>query len=207
MRAIANLPMKTSFGWADMVRKLIFLAALVGTAASVPMIYQSSPETYQELVASFFRDEEPAAVASTPSGARLSRLEASGETAVLAGKKVSITPDARGHFMGQFKMNGREITALIDTGATYIAMNKATASRIGIRLSPSDFKYTVSTANGQTKAASARIDTVQIGRIYLDNVEAVVLSDSALDGVLVGMSFMKRLGRFQVQNGALVLEQ
>ncbi len=190
-----------------MVRKLIFMAVIVGAAASVPMIYQSSPETYQELVASFFHDEKPDAPAPTTSGARLSRLEVSGETSVLTGKKVSITPDARGHFMGQFKMNGREITALIDTGATYIAMNKATASRIGIRLSPSDFKYTVSTANGQTKAASARIDTVQIGRIYLDNVEAVVLSDSALDGVLVGMSFMKRLGRFQVQNGALVLEQ
>jgi aspartyl protease family protein len=38
-------------------------------------------------------------------------------------------------------------------------------------------------------------------------VPAVVLEDSALSGTLVGMSFLKRLSKYQVQNGAMVLQQ
>lgn len=72
---------------------------------------------------------------------------------------------------------------------------------------PADFIYKVNTANGTTRAAAAVIDRIQIGRISLENVEAAVLEDSALQTTLVGMSFLKRLGRFQVENGALLLAQ
>jgi aspartyl protease family protein len=38
-------------------------------------------------------------------------------------------------------------------------------------------------------------------------VPAVVLQDSALGGTLVGMSFLKRLSKFQVEDGAMILQQ
>ena len=38
-------------------------------------------------------------------------------------------------------------------------------------------------------------------------IDAVVLEDSALSGTLVGMSFLKRLESFHVDNGKLLLEQ
>lgn len=34
-----------------------------------------------------------------------------------------------------------------------------------------------------------------------------MLEDAALDGTLVGMSFLNRLSKFQVENGALLLVQ
>ena len=48
---------------------------------------------------------------------------------------------------------------------------------------------------------------MQIGRIFVKDVPAVVLEDDALETVLVGMSFLNRLKRFQVEDGGLLLEQ
>ena len=51
------------------------------------------------------------------------------------------------------------------------------------------------------------IDNLQIGRIYIEGVQAIVLDDKALDGALIGMSFLKRLDKFEVADGELVLTQ
>ena len=59
----------------------------------------------------------------------------------------------------------------------------------------------------QTRAATATIARLEIGRISVDNVEAVVLDDTALNNTLIGISFLKRLGKYQVENGALLLTQ
>jgi aspartyl protease family protein len=96
---------------------------------------------------------------------------------------------------------------MVDTGATLVAINLSTARRIGIQLTPADFKYEVRTANGKTRAASANIERLQIGRILVENVDAVVLDDKALDGALIGVSFLNRLAKYQVENGALLLVQ
>jgi len=40
-------------------------------------------------------------------------------------------PDARGHFSAEFKLNGRKINGMIDTGATLIAINLSTARKAG----------------------------------------------------------------------------
>jgi len=126
---------------------------------------------------------------------------------VLLGRKVKIAADEFGHFNADFRLNGRNVDAMIDTGATLVAMNASTARRIGIRTMPADFKYRVKTANGETRAAGATIDRLQIGRITVENVEAMVLDDHALEGTLIGVSFLKRLAKYQVENGALLLVQ
>ena len=129
------------------------------------------------------------------------------EIAYYEGRTARIDADARGHFVTTAKMNGRRIEVLVDTGATTVAINKSTARRLGIRLKKSDFKYTVNTANGQTKAASATIDRISIGRVSVKDVQAAVLDDRALDGTLLGMSFLKELRKFEISNGELVLTQ
>lgn len=190
-----------------MFRKLLMLGAVVGSAAAVPALYQNNPDVYRSWLRETLAEKPDEAKSAPPRHVAVKRLEMNGETSVLLGKKVSIAADGRGHYMGRFKLNGREIRAMVDTGATYIALNKSTAHRIGVRLSASDFKYKVNTANGQAKAATATVGTLQIGRIFVENVDAVVLEDQALDGVLIGMSFLKRLARYQVENGELILEQ
>ncbi len=187
-----------------MLRNLIIAGLSAVAAASLPALYQTDPERFQRLVGS-----SPEAVES---GAAIpDRIEplklAAPQTEVLLGRKVRLPADERGHFLAGFKLNGRSVEALIDTGATTVAINRTTARRIGLHLRNVDFKYEVRTANGATRAASATIERMQIGRISVENVPAAVLDDAALDGTLIGMSFLNRLSKFQVEGGSLLLVQ
>lgn len=120
---------------------------------------------------------------------------------------VRLKPDERGHYVAEFRMNGKSVTALVDTGASMVAINKTTARKLGINVGPADFKYEVSTANGTAKVAAAVIREIQIGRVKVRDVEAAVLDDKALDGTLLGMTFLKRLEGFSVTDGDLILKQ
>lgn len=187
-----------------MLRKLLIVGVSAGVSASVPILYQTNPGMFSDWLKSTFSDQtpDPQAVSAIPD-LRLARTE----TQALLGRKVLIPSDNRGHFAADFKINGRPITALVDTGATLVALNETTARRVGVKLQPTDFRMHVNTANGEVKAAAVNIETLQIGRITLDDVQAVVLEDKALGDTLIGMSFLKRLGKFSVEDGALLLVQ
>ena len=115
--------------------------------------------------------------------------------------------DDRGHFVAQARMNGVKSEVLVDTGATYVAINETTARKLGIHLKEADFKYKVRTANGITMAASAIIDEIEIDRVRVTDVQASVSRDSALGVTLLGMSFLKKLKKFEIGNNELLLTQ
>ena len=46
-----------------------------------------------------------------------------------------------------------------------------------------------------------------IGKVSVDNIKAIVLDDRALQTNLIGMSFLQRLQKYQVQDGAMLLVQ
>lgn len=123
------------------------------------------------------------------------------------GRGVRMEADGRGHFIGEFRLNGRAAEAMIDTGASAVAINRSTARRIGLSPANSDFIHPVSTANGTTHAAQVLINRIEIGGIAVRDVPALVLEDTALSGTLIGMSFLSKLRRYQVENGRLFLEQ
>jgi aspartyl protease family protein len=128
-------------------------------------------------------------------------------------KKVALSGEERidmnrqGHFIAQFRMNGRQVEAMVDTGATMVAINRSTARRLGINVVPADFQYLVSTANGQIKVARAVIQSIEIGGVRVRDVEAAVLDDKALGGTLLGMSFLRELKSFRVEDSELILKQ
>ena len=51
------------------------------------------------------------------------------------------------------------------------------------------------------------IDRLEIGRVSVEDVQAIVLEDKALGTNLIGMSFLNRLKKFQVDEGRLLLVQ
>lgn len=121
------------------------------------------------------------------------------------GKGVLLEPSAGGHFLGTFTINGRKQDGLVDTGASVIAVNISTARRLGISTGSLSFNAPVSTANGTVKAAHVTLDRVEIGTISVRDVEAMVLPDKSLSGMLVGMSFLNKLSSYRVESGALHL--
>ena len=183
-----------------MLRKLILVGVVAGSSAAVPILYEANPDAFRELLGG--TPQEPA---EAPLVAAL-RPAAEG-TEGISGRRVRVAADSRGHFSADFRLNGKPVEAMVDTGATVVAINRSTARRIGIALKASDFTHRVTTANGEAHAAPATIDRIAIGRIELRDVRALVLEDEALSGTLVGMTFLSRLRRYQVEAGELTLEQ
>ncbi|PYG61956.1 MULTISPECIES: TIGR02281 family clan AA aspartic protease [Rhizobium/Agrobacterium group] len=118
---------------------------------------------------------------------------------------VNLKADARGHFNATFRINGKSFEGLVDTGASMVAINETIARRLGYGVNSLDFKYAISTANGQTMAAHVKLDRVEIGAIRVQNVDALVLKDNALSNMLIGMSFLKQLSSFKVSGGEMRL--
>jgi len=172
-------------------RVLIFSALIIG-AASYPLVFGpidlSSASVEQGVV-------------ETTEATTIARVDAPSSRAT-----VALKSDNRGHFFGEFRLNGRKTQAMVDTGATVIAINRSTARRSGITLKSADFTTQVGTANGNVMAAPVLIESVQIGRIRIQNVDAVVLDDAALPGVLIGMSFLNQLKKFEVRDGEMLLD-
>ncbi len=122
-----------------------------------------------------------------------------------AGRSLRLQRDASGHFTGDFRVNGRPLNGLIDTGATLVAINLATARKLGLDVGPNDFTYAINTANGEASAARVVIERMEIGSIRAENVETFVLDDPSLSVNLVGMSFLNKLKSFRVENGEMLL--
>jgi aspartyl protease family protein len=120
-------------------------------------------------------------------------------------RSAVIGSDASGHFTGLFSINGRKEEGMVDTGASMVALNVSTAQRIGIDKADLDFRYAVDTANGKARAAYIRLDRIEIGPVRIENVGAMVLEDKALSGTLIGMSFLKALSSYKVEEGKLHL--
>jgi aspartyl protease family protein len=110
-----------------------------------------------------------------------------------------------GHFVTKAAINGNDITVLVDTGATAVALSYEDAGNAGLRPGILDFNVPVSTANGMTKAARVNIDSIEIDGIEVDDVDGLVLPEGALRGTLLGMSFLGRLSSFKVEDGILYL--
>lgn len=118
-------------------------------------------------------------------------------------RAASIRLDSGGHFSSDFRVNGIYVRGLIDTGATYVALNVSTARSLGLGLKKADFRHQVTTANGKTAAAMVMLDRMEVGSIKVRNVEAFVLEDKALSSTLVGMSFMSKLKSYHVKGNHL----
>jgi aspartyl protease family protein len=189
-----------------MLRSLVLLGFAVIAALAVPAAYERNPEFFNALLAGE-KSPHPSEPSSPPVLPAAASRIGSPEPPAYAGRRVRLQPDSRGHFTAEFRMNGRRVEGLIDTGATLVAINRSTARRIGIHLSETDFMHEVRTANGKTRAAAAMIDRIEIGRIAVEDVPVAVLDDRALGGTLVGMSFLARLKRFEAGRDGLVLEQ
>lgn len=111
--------------------------------------------------------------------------------ATTSGSKAVLTADANGHFLTTGTINGATVRFLVDTGATAIALGAAEARRIGIDAAKGQ-SIAVNTANGVALASRVRLDTVRVGDIVLNGVDAVVHQQD-MPFVLLGMSFLNRM--------------
>ena len=108
-----------------------------------------------------------------------------------AAQTVTLAVGAGGHFVAEGQVNGGPIRLLVDTGATKVAIPAGDAERLRI-----DYRKgrrgTTQTAAGPTAAYAVLLDSVRVGDIELQNVEAIVI-ESGLSIALLGNSFLDRM--------------
>ena len=104
---------------------------------------------------------------------------------------VTLTADVRGHFFTTGNVNGFPVKFLIDTGASLISIGAGDARRMGI--DPTKGKPGITnTANGQARVWQVKLNTVRVGDVVLNNVDAAV-HESDMNIALLGMSFLNRM--------------
>ena len=129
------------------------------------------------------------------------------ESAGNFGRTVHLTSRRGGHFFARAWINGRQINVMVDTGATGVALTSQDAETVGVFVGANDFTRRSRTANGIVKSAPVVLDSIRIGDIEVDDVQASVSQEGRLHITLLGMTFLGKLSRVEIKGDRLVLTQ
>ncbi|MEQ8666108.1 MAG: TIGR02281 family clan AA aspartic protease [Rhodospirillales bacterium] len=109
-----------------------------------------------------------------------------------------------GHYSIDALVDGEPVRFLVDTGASDVVLSPADARRLGFSPDTMSFTKIYSTANGTVRGAPVRLGRIQVGPILVEDVRASV-NGADLGRSLLGMSFLERIGGFDVRNDTLTL--
>lgn len=104
--------------------------------------------------------------------------------------ELTLLRNRDGHYVADGEINGRRVTVLVDTGATWVALSQELARKL--RLQPGA-AVPLQTANGSAIGYQVRLDSIRVGPIEMHDIAALVTAGLAADTVLLGMNFLKRL--------------
>lgn len=119
---------------------------------------------------------------------------------------ISISRSGDGHFHLLAAVNDVAIDFIVDTGATNIVLSREDAAKVGI--DPLNLSYvgTASTANGETRIAQVRLDSLAIGPVRDTRVRAYV-TQGDLFGSLLGMDYLNRFSQMTIAGDQLILHR
>jgi len=108
-------------------------------------------------------------------------------------KTVTIAPDSTGMYVVNGSINDFQVEFIIDTGASYISMNKHQAERIGLNYKMEGEKKLSSTASGMDKVYVIKLNKVAVGDIVLNNVQGAIHDGDFPKQILLGSTFLSRV--------------
>jgi aspartyl protease family protein len=122
---------------------------------------------------------------------------------VAPGTTVTIAPDDDGMYRVAGSINGFQVDFLVDTGASFISMNRHQASRLGLDYRLRGQQSQALTASGTTTVWLMELDRVRVGDIELSRVPGAVHDGDYPVEILLGNSF---LGRVDMQREGRLLQ-
>lgn len=108
--------------------------------------------------------------------------------------QVTLPRAEDGHYYANLEIQGKEITFLVDTGASDVVLSQEDARRVGIDPASLPYLGRALTANGPVRTARVNLPDVRFGP-FADARLGASVSEGAMDGSLLGMSY---LGQFQI---------
>lgn len=118
---------------------------------------------------------------------------------------VTLTRDFRDQYQTNISINGRTVLALVDTGASSVAMSGSQARALGIEYYGGQIGR-VSTASGTAKAYSVVLRSVNVGGIEINNVRASIIEGDYPRIVLLGMTYLRHV-KMEERDGVLTLSR
>lgn len=118
-------------------------------------------------------------------------------------RRVTLTSSHYGHYIANGKINGVDVTFMLDTGASGVSIPAHIAEKIGLKKGHETYS---STANGTIRVFNTLLNSVSLGDIQLRNVSGSINPYVEDDEILLGMTFLRRL-EWQQKDGKLVLIQ
>ena len=115
-----------------------------------------------------------------------------------------IQAGAGGHFVVEAVVNGAPVTFLVDTGASHVVLTMEDAERVGFRPESLRFTERFASANGEVRAAPVVLRELRVGQFSVFDMPASV-NEAPLRVSLLGMSFLRRLHGYGVEDGRLIL--
>ena len=120
--------------------------------------------------------------------------------------RVELQADRHGHYAADAEINGNHISLMVDTGASLVVLTYEDAERAGVFVGAGDFTALSRTANGIARNALVTLGEVCVKDVCVNNVKAMVAEPGRLHVSLLGMTYLGRLNRVDMQSGRLTLE-
>lgn len=116
---------------------------------------------------------------------------------------VELKRNRYGHYVANGYINGKEVTFMVDTGATNVAIPESVANYIGLERGQ---RHESHTANGISYGFHTRLNTLSIGAIELNDVNASIMPNFPGNEILLGMSALKQV-EFTQRGNTLTLKK
>jgi aspartyl protease family protein len=116
---------------------------------------------------------------------------------------IELQRSSDGHFYADVQINGATIHALVDTGASEIALSRADASSAGLATSIGMPEVVGAGADGDVHGEAVKLDRVILGHKAAEGMSAVILSTG--EQSLLGQSFLSRFDSVEIRGDVMVL--
>ncbi|HEY9052488.1 MAG TPA: TIGR02281 family clan AA aspartic protease [Gammaproteobacteria bacterium] len=118
-------------------------------------------------------------------------------------RELTLQRNHYGHYVASGSINNHEVTFMLDTGASDVAIPEVIANDIGLR---KGHPLTYQTANGKITVYATVLDEIALGDIRLHQVRATINPNVQGEEILLGMSFLKYI-EFTQRGNTLTLKQ
>lgn len=116
---------------------------------------------------------------------------------------VELDRASDGHFYADVEINGSKVHALVDTGASVIALSREDARSAGVATSIGMNEVVGQGADGAVHGEVVMLDRIQLGDKQAEKMSAIILNSG--EQSLLGQEFLSKFELVQIKGDKMVL--
>ena len=118
--------------------------------------------------------------------------------------EVKLERQSDGHFYTQAQVRGVPVNAVVDTGASVVALTGEDARKVGLTWDASEVRPVARGASGDVSGVMRHVDSIAVGGIVVRNLEVMIIP-AGLDVTLLGQNYLNRITSVEMRGGRMVL--